>query len=204
MWCMPMRPGLRISARSFATPDSRRRRSKLLFAAGRRFRHPLRRGAEHGVLLVDLGAGTTEFVVEYNSGVQASGVLQVGFDHVCNDLSLGLDLHIDVCRKLIEEKTLQRAMQERREYMEFPSSTGRGGRFRCRRSKSSSMLGCARFSRSSDRWRQRRSARQPRRGRRPDRGRRIVRTDGADFPRGVRHVVPDRAAVRGGRCSDRA
>ena len=81
---------------------------------------------EHGVLLVDLGAGTTEFVVEYNSGVQASGVLQVGFDHVCNDLSLGLDLHIDVCRKLIEEKTLQRAMQERREYMEFPSSTGRG------------------------------------------------------------------------------
>ena len=81
---------------------------------------------EHGVLLVDLGAGTTEFVVEYNSGVQASGVLQIGFDHVCNDLSLGLDLHIDVCRKLIEEKTLQRAMQERREYMEFPSSTGRG------------------------------------------------------------------------------
>lgn len=53
-------------------------------------------------------------------------MLQVGFDHVCNDLSLGLDLHIDVCRKLIEEKTLQRAMQERREYMEFPSSTGRG------------------------------------------------------------------------------
>ena len=34
---------------------------------------------EQGVLLVDFGAGTTEFVVEYNSGVQASGVLQVGF-----------------------------------------------------------------------------------------------------------------------------
>lgn len=80
---------------------------------------------EHGVLLVDLGAGTTEFVVEYNSGVQASGVLQVGFDHICNDLSLGLDLHIDVCRKLFEEKTLQRAIRDRREYMEFPSSTGR-------------------------------------------------------------------------------
>ena len=80
---------------------------------------------EQGVLLVDFGAGTTEFVVEYNSGVQASGVLQVGFDHVCNDLSLGLDLHIDVCRKMIEDKTLQNAMRERREYMEFPSSTGR-------------------------------------------------------------------------------
>ncbi len=80
---------------------------------------------EHGVLLVDLGAGTTEFVVEYNAGVQASGVLQVGFEHICNDLSLGLDLHIDVCRKLFDEKTLSRAIQERREYMEFPSSTGR-------------------------------------------------------------------------------
>ena len=80
---------------------------------------------EHGVLLVDFGAGTTEFVVEYNSGVQASGVLQVGFDHVCNDLSLGLDLHIDVCRKMIEDKSLQKAMRERREYMEFPRSTGR-------------------------------------------------------------------------------
>lgn len=80
---------------------------------------------EHGVLLVDVGAGTTEFVVEYNSGVYASGVLQIGFDHVCNDLSLGLDLHIDVCRRLIEENTLQRAIQERREYLEFPGSTGR-------------------------------------------------------------------------------
>ena len=75
---------------------------------------------EHGVLLIDLGAGTTEFDVEYNSGIQASGVIQVGFDHVCNDLSIGLDLPISLCRKLIEEGTLVRAIRDRRDWLEFP------------------------------------------------------------------------------------
>lgn len=154
------------------------------------------------MLLVDLGAGTTEFVVEYNSGVQASGVLQVGFDHVCNDLSLGLDLHIDVCRKLIEEKTLRAPCRERREYMEFRVRPPGAEYSRLPSFVSSSMLGCASFRDSRSMGGGAGSARQPRRGRRPDRGRRIVRADSADFPRGVRHVVPDRAAVRGGRCSD--
>ena len=75
---------------------------------------------EHGVLLIDLGAGTTEFDVEYNSGIQASGVIQVGFEHVCNDLSIGLDLPISLCRKLIEEGTLVRAIRDRRDWLEFP------------------------------------------------------------------------------------
>lgn len=138
---------------------------------------------EHGVLLVDLGAGTTEFVVEYNSGVQASGVLQVGFDHVCNDLSLGLDLHIDVCRKLIEEKTLQRAMQERREYMEFPSSTGRGRKIPL---PSFEVIIDARLREIFEIIRSMgggagsaRQASTP--GRRPDRGRRLVRADQRRF-----------------------
>ncbi len=80
---------------------------------------------ENGVVLIDLGAGTTEYVVEYNSGVQASGVLQVGFEHVCNDLAIGLDLHIDICRKLVADGTLGSAIREHREYLEFPSSTGK-------------------------------------------------------------------------------
>ncbi len=80
---------------------------------------------ENGVVLIDLGAGTTEFLVAYNRGVLASGVLQVGFDHICNDLSVGLELHIGVCRKLIEEGTLGRAMREKREFIEFPGSTGK-------------------------------------------------------------------------------
>ncbi len=75
---------------------------------------------DNGVLLIDLGAGTTEYDVEYNTGVQASGVLQVGFEHVCNDLSIGLDLPIGVCRTLIESGTLNQAIRERRESLEFP------------------------------------------------------------------------------------
>lgn len=80
---------------------------------------------ENGVLLVDLGAGTTEFEVEYNSGVLASGVLQIGFEHVCNDLSIGLDLPISVCRKLFEDGILSRAIRDRQEFFEFGEKGGR-------------------------------------------------------------------------------
>ena len=76
-----------------------------------------------GALLVDIGAGTTEYDVECNSGVRASGVLQVGFDHVCNDLAVGLDLNIGVCRKLVEDGSLSRAIREHRDCLEFPGSS---------------------------------------------------------------------------------
>ena len=66
---------------------------------------------EDGVLLIDLGAGCTEYVVEYDSGVCASGVLQVGMEHVANDLSIGLGLGIDQCRRLLVSGELQRAAE---------------------------------------------------------------------------------------------
>lgn len=75
-----------------------------------------------GALLIDLGAGTTEYDVECNSVLRASGVIQVGFDHVCNDLAVGLDLKIGICRKIIEEGTLTRAIREHRDVLEFPGS----------------------------------------------------------------------------------
>jgi cell division protein FtsA len=80
---------------------------------------------ESGVLLVDLGAGVTEFLIEYNNGVMASGMLQVGFNHVLNDLGIGLDLPLESCRKMIEDGTLARLMQERCDYVDFPSATGK-------------------------------------------------------------------------------
>ena len=43
-----------------------------------------------GVLVVDLGAGTTEYVVYAEGLIKHSGVLAVGGDHVTNDLSHGL------------------------------------------------------------------------------------------------------------------
>ena len=79
---------------------------------------------ENGVLLVDLGMGSTEYLVEFDNGVAASGVLQVGFDHVANDLAIGLDLHIDVCRKLLTSGAIEAAHREGKAFLEFPGVTG--------------------------------------------------------------------------------
>ena len=69
------------------------------------------RERDEGVLLVDLGAGCTEYVMEYDNGLCASGVLQVGMEHVANDLSIGLGLSIDQCRKLLVSGELARAAE---------------------------------------------------------------------------------------------
>ena len=43
-----------------------------------------------GALVVDIGAGTTEYVVYADGVIKHSGVIAVGGDHVTNDLSYGL------------------------------------------------------------------------------------------------------------------
>ena len=58
---------------------------------------------KQGVLLVNIGAGTTEYLLECDGGLQASGVLQVGMEHVANDLAIALNLKIDLCRKLLAD-----------------------------------------------------------------------------------------------------
>ena len=55
-----------------------------------------------GVLFIDMGAGTTEYLLFYNPGVLHSGTLTVGCDHIANDLSIGLDLGFSpTCRDLL-------------------------------------------------------------------------------------------------------
>jgi cell division protein FtsA len=49
---------------------------------------------ENGALVIDIGAGTTEFVVYCNGVVRHTGVIAVGGDHVTNDLSYGLKVSI--------------------------------------------------------------------------------------------------------------
>lgn len=44
----------------------------------------------HGVLVLDIGAGTTDYVVYHGGHVVGCGVIPVGGDHITNDLSLGL------------------------------------------------------------------------------------------------------------------
>lgn len=47
---------------------------------------------ELGVIVLDIGAGTTEYVVYAKGMVRQTGVLAVGGDHLTNDLLLGLKL----------------------------------------------------------------------------------------------------------------
>jgi len=43
-----------------------------------------------GALVIDIGGGTTDYVVYVDGAVQQSGILAVGGDHITNDISMGL------------------------------------------------------------------------------------------------------------------
>jgi len=55
---------------------------------------------EVGSLVIDLGAGTTEYVVYAGGIIQHTGVLAVGGDHVSNDLAYGLKVPLTRAEKL--------------------------------------------------------------------------------------------------------
>jgi len=55
---------------------------------------------ELGALVIDVGGGTTEFVVYSNGVIRHSGVLAVGGDHVSNDLAYGLKVPLSRAEKM--------------------------------------------------------------------------------------------------------
>ncbi len=60
-----------------------------------------------GVLVLDIGAGTTDFIAYIEGVPRLSGVLAVGGDHITNDISLGLRLPLQIAERLkIEEASL--------------------------------------------------------------------------------------------------
>lgn len=66
--------------------------------------------SDNGALLVDLGAGTTEFLAVHDNGVLCSGVLQTGFEHVVNDLAIAFELPGNIFRRAAEDGSLARAI----------------------------------------------------------------------------------------------
>src|SRR3954471_17407202 len=57
-----------------------------------------------GALVIDIGGGTTDFIVYVDGAVKQSGVLGVGGDHITNDISMGLRIPMTRAEKLkIEE-----------------------------------------------------------------------------------------------------
>ena len=53
-----------------------------------------------GAVLIDIGGGTTDFVVYVDGAVKQSGVLAVGGDHITNDISIGLKIPTARAEKL--------------------------------------------------------------------------------------------------------
>lgn len=57
---------------------------------------------KQGVLFIDIGTGTTEYILFYNPGIYESGVIAVGVDHIVNDLSIALELPFTpTCKDLL-------------------------------------------------------------------------------------------------------
>jgi cell division protein FtsA len=55
---------------------------------------------ELGALVIDIGGGTTDYVVYSNGVIRHTGVLAVGGDHVSNDLAYGLKVPLSRAEKL--------------------------------------------------------------------------------------------------------
>lgn len=56
---------------------------------------------QKGALSIDIGAGTTEYTLYHGRTPQHSGVITVGTNQICNDLSLGLNLEYSRCQQLL-------------------------------------------------------------------------------------------------------
>ncbi len=61
-----------------------------------------------GALVLDIGAGTTDYIVYREGIIQHSGVLAVGGDHITNDIATGLKLPMPLAEQLkIEHGTVE-------------------------------------------------------------------------------------------------
>jgi cell division protein FtsA len=67
---------------------------------------------ELGALVIDLGGGTTEFVVYSGGIVKHAGVLAVGGDHVSNDLAYGLKVSLGRAEQLKVEHGAARVTEQ--------------------------------------------------------------------------------------------
>ncbi|MBR7107291.1 MAG: cell division protein FtsA [Lentisphaeria bacterium] len=74
---------------------------------------------QNGFLLLDIGAGTTEYLLNIDGGVRESGVIRVGMEHVANDLAIGLSLPIEKCRSLLRDATIAEAIKNQTEFIEI-------------------------------------------------------------------------------------
>ena len=84
---------------------------------------------ELGVVLVDIGGGTTDLVVFHNGAVKHTAVLPIGGHHLTNDISAGLRTPYAEAEKIKQRFGCALSnMVARQETIEVPSIGGRGPR----------------------------------------------------------------------------
>ncbi len=84
---------------------------------------------ELGALVIDIGAGTTDYVVYVDGAVKQSGVLAVGGDHITNDVSMGLRIPMAKSERLkVEEGDARLGIALPGETIFLKDETGFAGR----------------------------------------------------------------------------
>jgi len=82
-----------------------------------------------GALIVDIGGGTTDFLVYQDGAIRHSGVIAIGGDHVTNDICIGLKIPIARAEKLkIEEGSATLEGVKPGERITLKNDTGFSGR----------------------------------------------------------------------------
>lgn len=84
---------------------------------------------ELGVVLIDMGGGTTDIIVYLEGGVAYSSVLPVGSIHITNDISIGLRTSLESA-EMIKKKygCAELSLVDASEMVEVPSVGGRSPR----------------------------------------------------------------------------
>ncbi|MFW5985838.1 MAG: cell division protein FtsA [Halanaerobiales bacterium] len=81
---------------------------------------------ELGVALLDMGGGTTDFIVFHEGSISYTSVLPVGGNHVSNDIAVGLRTPINEAEKIkIEEGCALAEFIKEDEYIEVLSASGK-------------------------------------------------------------------------------
>jgi cell division protein FtsA len=83
---------------------------------------------DSGVLVVDIGGGTTDYILFRDGSVHQSGVLAVGGDHITNDISIGLRVPTKWAEKLkIEQADVAPGATAARGTVQIEDPTYAGG-----------------------------------------------------------------------------
>jgi cell division protein FtsA len=82
-----------------------------------------------GALVIDIGGGTTDFLVYVDGAVKQSGILAVGGDHITNDMCIGLKIPTTRAEKLkVEEGSVMLGTAFPGETIVLRDETGFAGR----------------------------------------------------------------------------